>query len=303
MDRTATGTLPPSLGFGHRLHLAALRLWRGFPWPGGRGRYFFKRLVLGGARGQGPRPIPTDVGWLWLEWGEDVLQATLYANGRHYEDEVTDYLVDLDLEGACVLDVGAHAGFYAVLLARKIGPTGRLVAFEPQATLAASVRRSLGAAGAEWATVEERAVGAEDGVLTLHLSADSGRTTAGRLPDGELETAEVPVVRLDRFIAGRLDGPPTLIKIDIEGAEWLAVDGLGDLLDAPDAPSLVIEIHPRQIVDLGGSQDQLVERLRGHGYEISRLHHRTGLGPLEEPLPTTTTWHLLAEKRARRGQR
>ncbi|MEO1367657.1 MAG: FkbM family methyltransferase, partial [Acidobacteriota bacterium] len=276
--------------------VAALRLWRRFPWPGGRGRYFFKRLVLEGARGRGPRPIPTDVGWLWLEWGEDVLQATLYANGRHYEDEVTDYLDGLELDGATVLDVGAHAGFYALLLARRVGPRGRLVAFEPQAKLAAAVRRSLDAAGAPWATVEERAAGAEDGVLTLHLSPDSGRTTAGRLPDGELDSAEVPVVRLDRFIAERFAAPPRLIKIDIEGAEWLAVDGLSGLLGDPDAPALVIEIHPRQIVDLGGSQDLLIERLREHGYELSRLHHRSGLGPLDGPPPTTTTWHLLAEK-------
>ena len=243
----------------------------------------------------GPRPIPTDVGWLWLEWGEDQLQQTLYATGHHYEEEVTAWLEGLDLEGRTVLDVGAHVGFYTLLLARRVGPGGQLVAFEPQPQLSAAVEHALDAAGAAaWARVLRQAAGDQDGSLTLRVSKDSGRTTAGRLPDGEASTIDVPMVRLDTWLKSGLE--PALIKIDIEGAEWLALQGLEKTLAGESAPMLVVEVHPPQIEDLGGSQRAMLENLESLGYRLWRLHHQKGLCALEPPLPTSSTWHLVAMK-------
>ena len=314
----------PSMTLGHALHVAALRLWRRFPWPGGRGRYWAKRRLLEGRRHLGPRPIPTEVGWLWLEWGEDRLQQTLYASGHHYEDQVTVWLEGLDLEGRTVLDVGAHVGFYALLLARRVGSGGQLVAFEPQPGLSAAVERALDAAGAgAWTRVLRQAAGDQDGSLTLRVSEDSGRTTAGRLPDGEASVIDVPMVRLDTWLDRWLDRgleadldrgletgldrgletglellnePPALIKIDVEGAEWLALQGLEKTLASDSPPMLVVEVHPRQIEDLGGCQRKMIENLERFGYRLWLLDDKKGPCPLERPLPKISTWHLVAIK-------
>src|SRR5882672_1432078 len=48
-----------------------------------------------------------------------------------WETAVVDALVDVVHSGNCVVDVGAHIGFYTLLLSKLVGPSGRVLAFEP----------------------------------------------------------------------------------------------------------------------------------------------------------------------------
>ncbi len=285
---------PELVGFGHAFHIFLVRAWRRFPWPGGRGRYWAKNKIFNGQEGRGQRFVPTNVGWLKLEWSNDLLQRTLYASGQHYESEVADWLAGQDLGGAHVLDVGAHAGYYTLALARAVGASGRVIAFEPQPRLARAVEAAIAANGLPWASVERAAVGDRDGDLEIHSPGDLGRSTAGALPDGTYASVTYPMYRLDRWIEEHLEVPPRLIKIDIEGAEWLALDGLHGVLSRAERPWLLIEVHPRQIRDLGGEQRQLMDRLRGYGYALTQLHPKKGEAELPQSLPEVSAWHVVA---------
>lgn len=283
---------PPAarLGAAARLAAAAVGWWRRVPWPAGRGHYFFKER-LRALLGERPRPMRTDAGWLLLELAGDVLQERLYFSGRHDEDDVACFFEQnrASWRGATLFDIGGHVGYWALQLAKAAGPQGRVLAFEPQPELAAAITWAAQCNAVPWLEVVQLAVADRAGSLTLSRMADRGRSSVSELADAA-ESFAVPTLPLDSFC--REKGIwPDLLKIDIEGAEWLALAGMKELL-AERRPQIVLEVHPRQIAALGGSQEALVEQLRAAGYQLEQLLPN-GRAPLSR-LPQGSAWHLLA---------
>lgn len=277
--------------------LGLVLFWRAFPWPGGRGRYFFKRAVLNTfARPSAAVPMWTDAGWLLLERGGDVLQNSLFLDGRHYETQVVRLLRQVPLgKEAVVVDVGAHAGYYTLLLARRVGPRGLVVAFEAQERLARAVAEAARLNGISWVRAENLAVSDACGHARFFRPEDTGRSSLAAQGLAGTQALEVETTTLDAYVASRLGRDPALVKVDIEGGEWLALAGMERTL-SEGRPRLLIEVHPAAIEVLGGSQERLVERLsQGFGYRLRHVRHDSGLGELTQPLPQATTWHLFAE--------
>jgi hypothetical protein len=81
--------------------------------------------------------------WWHLDLGDRYFTQSLLLTGQHEEWEVPIFLKALR-PGQCVVDIGAHVGFYTVLAAERVGPSGRVIAFEPdpgnRALLEANVR-------------------------------------------------------------------------------------------------------------------------------------------------------------------
>lgn len=138
--------------------------------------------------------------------------------------------------GALVFDIGAHLGDRTASFLR-LG--ARVVALEPQADVFRALRLLHGRR--KGAVLLEQAVGAQPGILRLHinprnptvatLSADFIRAAAGaRGWEGQVwdGTADVPVTTLDALIAQY--GRPDFVKIDVEGHEAAVLHGLGQAL-------------------------------------------------------------------------
>lgn len=273
----------------------ALRAWRRFPWPGGRGRDRAKDLLTRNVRP--PRAVPTDAGWLLLEQGEDTLERHILATGTHWETQVVALLhANRDrLAGATTLDVGGHVGFYALLLADLVGPAGRVVAVEAHDDLCARIRWARDRNDRPWLEVVAGAASDHAGTLTMGLDPDRGHTTAA---GGSAATFTVAAICLDDWMADRALADPTLVLMDIEGGEADALRGLERLLRRA-APDLLLEVHPVQLAELGTSQEALLAWIRDIApYDLWMLDHHRGLVPLDD-LPVAGSWHLLARHEER----
>jgi len=141
--------------------------------------------------------------------------------------------------GSSVYDVGANVGIYALLASRKTGPTGSVYAFEPNPRNLHYLHRHVVMNQLTNCLVMEVAVSDKEGVEKF--SSASWQHSMGRLtPDGELE---VPTVTLDSCVYGEKKlRPPDVIKIDVEGAEFLVLRGASQTL-TEHHPRLFIEIH------------------------------------------------------------
>jgi len=280
----------------HRAWTLGLRAWRRFPWPGGRGRDRAKVLLT--RHVQPPRAVPTAAGWLVLEHGEDTLERHILATGTHWETQVVRVLTtNRDrLAGATVLDVGGHVGFYALLLADLVGPTGRVVAIEAHHELCDRIRWARERNERPWLEIVHGAASDHQGPLTLGLDPDRGHTTAAGM--AAAATFTVDAVRLDEWSADHGTADPALVLMDIEGGEDAALRSMEATLRRA-APDLLLEVHPEQLGELGTSQEALIAWIRDLApYELVTLDHRRGAVALGV-LPTAGSWHLLAQHRER----
>jgi len=152
-----------------------------------------------------------------------------------------------------ILDVGANHG--EMLLWPELPRGARVYAFEPNPALAPLLRRSLADSGVA-AEVVEAAVGSIDGRIALHLDRRWSGTSSliAANTSGDYRTVEVPITRLDSFLAG-LDGPAPggslLVKIDVEGLEAEVLQGLRPALNRWDRVAIMAEVHrlPAETLD------------------------------------------------------
>lgn len=151
--------------------------------------------------------------------------------------------------GETVLDVGSFLGIYAVLAARRAGPGGRVIAFEPTPWSAAIARRhvAFNLEGAAPITLIESAAGDcarratfyeydEPYVNSLAEAVDVSSRPTNRAVD---------VVAIDE-VCDRLTVVPTLIRMDVQGAEFHALRGARDTIRrAGERLRIVAEMHPQ----------------------------------------------------------
>ncbi len=185
-----------------------------------------------------------------------------------YEPELQQAVRDWLPGGAVVYDVGANVGYVSLLLARAAGASGQVFAFEPLPAnlerLAANLRLN------PWARITCVAAAAIDRPgpvrFLAHASGAMGKAagSAGRTDQSYPLEIEVQGLTLDEFAYSGEHPVPQAIKMDIEGGEVLALQGIRRLL-AEARPLLLIELHGPE------SAHAAWESLTAAGYAILRM--------------------------------
>jgi FkbM family methyltransferase len=189
--------------------------------------------------------------------------------GRHvftpvYDQGATAWLRHHLREGMEVWNVGANIGVYALQLAHYVGPSGRVVAFEPNPEARAVLTRNV-ARNALQTRVEivPSAVGSAAGTVDFFTSGADGMGRAGR-PNPQLPNTlriQVPVTTLDAFAAAR-GRTPDVVMMDIEGWEIQALEGARSLLPVT---RFIVELHPDAWQWSGHTRADLARLLDGAG--------------------------------------
>jgi FkbM family methyltransferase len=198
------------------------------------------------------------------------------------------FLLELPLEGRTVYDVGAWEGTTALALARRVGPSGSVWAFEPNPTAAAKLRRNLGLNGMTNVSLLDVAVGDSTGEVDLAFQRNAtGRAQIVSEAGGEQRgvLVRVPMATLDELREQRGLPPPHLIKIDVEGAETQVLRGARRTIVA-HRPDLLLELHGRTFAEKRAKCESVLEELRELGYD--GRHVETGAPLAETPLAERT---------------
>jgi FkbM family methyltransferase len=183
------------------------------------------------------------------------------------EEGTTRLVHRLAKPGWCVLDVGANAGYYALICADLGGPAADVHAFEPQPAFAASLRESVARNNVP-VTVVEAACGARDGETTLFESTERNwAALATVIPDYFTVTTvprAVQLIRLDNYCEAH-NLHADLVKVDVEGYEAEVVAGL-DLTLRRSRPHLICEVRLRDT-----RAATLFAQLHRLGYKAARI--------------------------------
>ncbi|HYE76542.1 MAG TPA: FkbM family methyltransferase, partial [bacterium] len=188
----------------------------------------------------------------------------VYFNGRpeyHEMGFVEHYL----RPGDRFLDIGANIGIFTLVAAKAVGAEGHVDALECVPRTLTWLEEHVALNGvADWVTIHRFAASDREGTLQFRADRDG---TNHILAEGEQgsQVLEVPTHRLDDvFHMQRF----ALAKMDIEGAEPMALAGSTLMLDAANPPVWILELNGA-LHKYGWTEEQLAQWLSSRGYDLA----------------------------------
>jgi len=188
------------------------------------------------------------------EWYGKFVDARLYKPVR----VELAWLARAAAPGYLVADVGAHHGYFSLLLSHWVGAGGRVYAFECLPENADIAARNVALNGLDNMTVVRQAVGAQSG--TVEIVNNSGGIMGRRGP--EVSLLKMEMIALDEFFSERV---PDLLKIDVEGYEFEVLKGARRCLAA--RPKIALEFHCFQFQDPVAHVGRVLRLLPTEGYD------------------------------------
>jgi FkbM family methyltransferase len=184
----------------------------------------------------------------------DPTDSLLLSVHGSYEDYELSLFTGSIRAGDTVVDIGAHIGLYTLAAARAVGPTGRVVAYEPSSGNFSLLEKNIEANGYTNVTTSRSAVSDRAGEALLALNAENtGDNSLVRTARADRETSLVTTVTLDEEL------PTTegvvVLKMDIQGGEPAALAGGRRALAAAGDVILFTEVSPGHLDGAAGAED------------------------------------------------
>jgi FkbM family methyltransferase len=165
--------------------------------------------------------------------------------------------------GSTVVDIGANIGAFTVLAGLIVGPTGRVIAFEPVTETFQRLEGNVALNGLRNIECHRAAIYSRDGAITLQIYAKSAFATAHKVNevDHDRPVETVPCLTLQRVFRDFRIDHIDLLKVDCEGSEYGIFETLSPDL-AARIDQIAVEVHPVE----GKSPGQLCEKISTLGF-------------------------------------
>lgn len=188
-----------------------------------------------------------------------------------YEPLQTKLFLETLQNGDVFFDIGANIGYYSILASSKVGNTGKVYSFEPDINNVQILEENVELNNASNVQIIKKAVSDKSGFVNFKSSDISKGDSA--ISNGEdKNNISVPSITLDDFIA-ESGVYPNIIKLDVEGAEIMALKGTKGLFSRAKQPvGLFIEYNPqslRQVSEVDPSF--LLNILEEYGFKIKYI--------------------------------
>lgn len=220
-----------------------------------------------------------------IEVNEQHLILTLHDERRYYVDDADYYAITYNLlregrdhelyemairelvqPGDTVLDLGANYGYYTILFSKVVGEQGQVHAFEPNQRTFAELREHISLNKSENVSAYNSAVSNQTKEETLFFLEESRARASLRLQNEHADhTQATRSVALDEFFREADLKRLTCMKIDVEGAELLCIEGAQQTIRLY-SPVLLLEVCEAHLLQFGTSAHALLEKLSGWGY-------------------------------------
>lgn len=231
---------------------------------------FCKRVAGPWLRGEFGIPLPRRIAGRLL-WTQPRLVLT-----DPPEPHILRWIQKWLSPGDTFFDVGAYAGWMSLVAAHSVGPSGLVMAFEPAGALVEILHYHKRVNRLSQMEIVPCAVSDSDQSSETFFLVNNGLSCRNSLTIGsrdtplllgiEMTACEVRCLTLDQFV---LDSKriPTLIKIDVEGAELLVLRG-SELTLAAHHPKLIVGVHS-YLMPAGHSEGQIFDLLGRYGYWVA----------------------------------
>lgn len=201
---------------------------------------------------------------------------------RYLIDEETEqirHLLEELRDDDILFDIGANIGVYTCIAGDKL-EEGKVVAFEPYQPNVRRCQENIEKNNVNAEVVERVLSNSKDTVEFDLPRSDSSMGRASIASSNmDKETISVDTIPLDNCIDSEDINFPNIVKIDVEGAEQLVLEGMEDMLSTPELRTIFVEVHLpdrglNAVTDYGGSVDNVKQLLHESGFQIEILRRQ-----------------------------
>jgi FkbM family methyltransferase len=248
-------------------------------------------LTLNVHGGANPRSMKLD---LDANLSNEKTILNFVTKGQYYEPEISQLMLRVLRDGDTVIDVGANVGFFTILSAALVGPTGRVVSFEPDPANRARLNNNYAINGYQHCTLIESPVTNKSGPVEFFINSDDSGGNAlwdpAQFPgnvrsQAQKKVMQVQATTLDDEVERLKLATPKLIKVDTEGADQRVLEGARKLLSNAAVPFVVSELHEFGLAKMNCTQESFRGYMEGLGYSTFTLYY-SGVMPKFVPPAT-----------------
>ncbi len=224
-------------------------------------------------------PVTTTLRGIPLEFTYDprsYIGRFLYYRGM-YEEATVEVLRRALRPGMNFLDVGANIGLYSTVAGYLVGPSGKVLAVEPQESMWSAIEFNARQNRLSNVSLIRSAVGRAAGVARLHqlyTNNPSAATLQLQRDEASISSSPVSVLPLSELLrAADLGDADLVVKVDVEGAELEVLAGAEEYFVAHPPAMILIECVDHHLRRFGATSVDLLRMLDSLGYHLSSVHH------------------------------
>lgn len=225
------------------------------------------------------------------------VHATAFATRGFYEWRNVVIVNALCAKGDTIIDCGSNVGTEMLLFARVVGPTGQVIAFEPAPANYSILKQLVDLNRLENATLYQAAISNVPGKLQFLPPKERFLSGVGRLAEDSCQSddfIEVDSLVLDQmFEAGKFRAP-SMIVMDVEGAELFVLEGAKKIL-SQCTPNLILEVQPALLKHRQLSPADLFDFLEAQHYTCWVIG-RWGLRPATRRECEASNWLCISNR-------
>lgn len=228
---------------------------------------------------------PVSVGRGYRIWSnpKDLGGFRYFINGINPREPISKLFLSILKPGDCVIDIGANVGYFTILGSMITGPRGVVHAFEASPETARQLQITIQNPNGN-IKIHPLAVSDHHGKIEFSCGPidRTGISSIRSLGEKEAKRISVPCITLDEYFGEmtKVD----LIKIDVEGAELMALRGMKQLLERT-RPYVILELTDKWLRELGGSAEELLTFMKSIGYsayQVTDLSHPLSSSSIEQ---------------------
>ncbi len=228
-----------------------------------------------------PIPIRLPFGAWWVAQ-HSALDANILTIG--FERAEIQFVDNFLKPGMTVLDIGAHHGLYTLLASKRVGRTGKVIAFEPSPRERERLGRHVRLNRCFNVKIEPFALGNSQSQADLYLTSGMNDwcNSLRKEAAGEVaKTERVDVLPLDDYLAKAAIDRVEFMKVDVEGAELGLLNGARKLLTSIHRPVILCEVQDVRTGPWGYAAKEILEYVDPCGYSWFKLGREGAIYPME----------------------
>ena len=200
------------------------------------------------------------------------LSISHYGTYEELEAKIMEEKIEM---GNIVVDVGANIGLHTLNMARIVGNTGQVFAFEPDPSNFEILKKNVKINNYKNIILEQKAVGDKHGRATLYQSDHPGKHRIFPQTEQAKSQVQVELTNLDNYFDSDMIDKINFIKIDVEGLEFSVLKGMKNILKNSKKIKILFEFMPENTMEVGFTPIELLNYLTSNNFKLYCMDDKT----------------------------